>query len=105
MVRIEALVLDLHLPGISGLELLALWAADPARPDPPVVLTTADPEHPAVRAAVAAGAVAALVPKPFDVDDAGGGRPTAWTGRTAGRRSAGVPATQPFAPSVASGHQ
>ncbi len=69
VVRIEALVLDLHLPGISGLELLALWAADPAWPDPPVVLTTAEPEHPAVRAAVAAGVVAALVPKPFDVDD------------------------------------
>jgi CheY-like chemotaxis protein len=69
LVRVEALVLDLHLPGLSGLELLALWAADPAWPDPPVVLTTADPEHPAVRAAVAAGAVAALVPKPFDVDD------------------------------------
>jgi CheY-like chemotaxis protein len=68
VVRIEALVLDLHLPGLSGLELLALWAADPAWPDPPVVLTTADPEHPAVRAAVAAGAVAALVPKPFAVD-------------------------------------
>ncbi len=68
VVRVEALVLDLHLPGLSGLELLALWHADSAWPDPPVVLTTADPEHPAVRAAVAAGAVAALVPKPFDVD-------------------------------------
>jgi two-component system chemotaxis response regulator CheY len=69
VVRVEALVLDQHLPGISGLELLALWAADPAWPAPPVVLTTADPEHAAVRAAVVAGRVAALVPKPFDVDD------------------------------------
>jgi DNA-binding response OmpR family regulator len=69
VVRVEALVLNLHLPGRSGLELLALWAADPAAPRPPVVLTTADPEHPAVRAAVAAGEVAALVPKPFDVDE------------------------------------
>ena len=69
VVRVEAVVLDLHLPGLSGLELLALWRADPAWPDPPVVLTTGHPEHPAVRAAVAAGAVTALVPKPFDVDE------------------------------------
>ena len=69
VVRVEALVLNLHLPGVSGLELLALWEVDPGGPAPPVVLTTADPEHPAVRAAVAAGQVAALVPKPFAVDD------------------------------------
>ena len=68
-VRLDALVLDFHLPGVSGLELLALWRAAPGWASPPVVLTTADPEHPAVRAAVAAGRVAALVPKPFDVDD------------------------------------
>ena len=66
--RVEALVLDLHLPGPSGLELLARWRAHPTRPQPPAVLTTADPEAPAVRAALAAGELAALVPKPFDVD-------------------------------------
>ena len=32
------------------------------------MLTTADPDGPGVRAALAAGTVAALVPKPFDVD-------------------------------------
>ena len=68
-VRVDALVLDLHLPGLSGLELLARWRADPTWSDPPVVLITARGEHPAVRAAVADGQVDALVPKPFDVDD------------------------------------
>jgi CheY-like chemotaxis protein len=67
-VRVQCLVLDLHLPGPSGLDLLDVLAADPAWPRPPVVLTTSDPDGPGVRAALAAGTVAALVPKPFDVD-------------------------------------
>ena len=67
-VRLDAVVLDLHLPGASGLELLARWEAAPDRPPPPVVLLTADPAHPEARAAAAAGRVAALVRKPFDVD-------------------------------------
>ena len=67
-VRVQCLVLDLHLPGPSGLELLAGLHDDPAWPRPPVVLTTADPDGPGVRAALAAGTVAALVPKPFDAD-------------------------------------
>ena len=67
-VRVECLVLDLHLPGLSGAELLAGLHDDPAWPRPPVVLTTADPDGPGVRAALAAGTVDALVLKPFDVD-------------------------------------
>ena len=42
-VRVELLVVDVHLPGISGLELLDLWRASPAAPRPPVVLTTSAP--------------------------------------------------------------
>jgi DNA-binding response OmpR family regulator len=68
-VRIEFLVLDLHLPGISGLELLTLWRADPMWTNPPVVVTTSDPSDPALQAAYAAGTIDALVPKPFDVDE------------------------------------
>jgi CheY-like chemotaxis protein len=67
-VRVECLVLDLHLPGPSGLELLGLLDGDPAWTHPPVVLTTSDPDAAGVRAALEAGTVAALVPKPFDVD-------------------------------------
>jgi DNA-binding response OmpR family regulator len=68
-VRVELLVVDLHLPGISRLELLERWpvAADTA-PRPPVVLITSAPP-PEVRAAVARGQVAAVVRKPFDVDE------------------------------------
>ena len=68
-VWLDALVLDLHLPGVSGLELLARWRAAPDWTDPPVVLLTADPTHPEGRAAVAAGGVAALRGKPFNLDD------------------------------------
>jgi DNA-binding response OmpR family regulator len=68
-VKVELLVLDLHLPGISGLELLDLWRADPAWTNPPVVVTTSDPDDPTLQAVYAAGEIDALVPKPFDVDD------------------------------------
>jgi CheY-like chemotaxis protein len=69
-VRVELLVVDLHLPGISGLELLDLWhAAARTAPRPPVVLTTSAPPPPGVRAAVEGGRVAAVVRKPFDVDE------------------------------------
>jgi DNA-binding response OmpR family regulator len=68
-VKVELLVLDLHLPGISGLDLLDLWRADPVWTNPPVVVTTSDPGDPMLQAAYAAGAIDALVPKPFDVDD------------------------------------
>ena len=68
-VQIDALVLDLHLPGISGLELVTLWRTFAALPLPPVILTTVEPGLQDVRAAVARGEVTAVVAKPFDIDD------------------------------------
>jgi CheY-like chemotaxis protein len=71
--RIEFLVLDLHLPGLSGLELLARWRADAAWTDPPVVMTTSDPGDAVVLDAVATGAVDGPTPS-------GGATPTGSTG-------------------------
>ena len=67
--KVEVVVVDFHLAGISGLELLDLWPADPAAARPSAVLTTSAPPPPAVRAAIARGLVAAVVRKPFDVDE------------------------------------
>ena len=67
-IQVEALVLDVNLPGISGLELLALLRADRRWRDPPVLLLSADPGQPAVQQALARGDVAQFLAKPFDVD-------------------------------------
>jgi FixJ family two-component response regulator len=59
----DCLILDVHLPGLSGLELHErLNAAGPA---PPVVFITAYDDEDARRQALAAGAVAFLR-KPFE---------------------------------------
>ena len=67
-VRVELLLLDVNLPGISGLELLDLLRGDPVWRDPPVILISAEPDQPAARAALRAGVAARMIPKPFDVD-------------------------------------
>jgi two-component system phosphate regulon response regulator PhoB len=45
-VQIDVLVLDLELPGISGLELLDLLRQEPGWRDQPVILVSANPECP-----------------------------------------------------------
>ena len=67
-VRVEVLVLDVDLPGISGPELLGLLRRDDAWHDPPIIFISAAPERPEVQSAVASHEVR-LISKPFDVDE------------------------------------
>ena len=66
---IDVLILDVNLPGIGGLDVLALLRRDPAWREPPVILLSAIPDQPEIRRAVERGEVKRFIPKPFDVDD------------------------------------
>ncbi len=68
-VRIEVLVVDVNLPGISGLELLELLRRDPHWDEPPVLLMSGQPEQADIATAMRDGLVTAFLAKPFDVED------------------------------------
>jgi CheY-like chemotaxis protein len=68
-VTIEVLVVDVNLPGISGLELLELLRKDPHWDEPPVLLMSGRPEQAGIAAAMRDGLVTAFLAKPFDVED------------------------------------
>ncbi len=68
-VRIEVLVIDVNLPGISGLELLSLLRADPSWDEPPVILMSAVDHQPGIKEALGRGAARRFIHKPFDVDE------------------------------------
>ena len=68
-VQVEALVLDVNLPGISGPELLGMLADDPAWMHPPVFLVSSDVGQPGVPEALRAGRAVAALQKPFDIDE------------------------------------
>ena len=61
--RTDLLILDLTLPGLSGLDVFDLVRGSPAHQGVPVLILTADPEH-----ARSAAGHAPVIGKPFDVD-------------------------------------
>jgi len=67
-VQIDALTLDINLPGISGLELLELLRQEPGWYDQPVIVVSANLREPGVRDAIRKAQVTEAVQKPFDVD-------------------------------------
>ncbi|MDP8923774.1 MAG: response regulator [Chloroflexota bacterium] len=68
-VKIEALVLDVNLPGISGPELLQMLDDDPVWGRPPVFLISSDVGQPGVPEALHSGRAVAALQKPFDIDE------------------------------------
>jgi CheY-like chemotaxis protein len=67
-VQIDVLVLDVGLPGISGLELLKLLRQEDAWRDQPVFVVSAQARQSEVREAIRAGWVTEALMKPFDID-------------------------------------
>ena len=67
-VQIDVLVLDVGLPGISGLELLELLRQEDGWRDQPVIVVSAQARQAEVRQAIRAGRVTEALMKPFDID-------------------------------------
>ncbi len=67
-VQLDALVVDVNLPGISGLALLDLLRHEPTWDQPPVILMSAHAYQSDVQDAVQRGLAGMFLSKPFDLD-------------------------------------
>ncbi len=56
------LLLDVNLPGISGLEPLELLRRDPSWHEPLVIMLSANPDQPGIKEAVEQGEVTCFIP-------------------------------------------
>lgn len=65
-VRSEVLVIDVNLPGTSGIDLLNQLRQDPQWHEPPIILMSANDGQPGIREVVRDGQVTAFLRKPFD---------------------------------------
>jgi DNA-binding response OmpR family regulator len=68
-VPVDVLVLDVMLPGMSGIELLAELRRRPEWYDPPVIMMSANVSAQAIEKALGRDAFLQFLPKPFDIDD------------------------------------
>ena len=64
-VRLGVLILDINLPGISGLELLR---QDENWQEPPVIIVSSAVDEPHLRQAIRRARASKVLSKPFDVD-------------------------------------
>ncbi|HEX2167580.1 MAG TPA: response regulator, partial [Longimicrobiales bacterium] len=62
----DVVILDVHLPGMSGLELASLIQA--RRPEQPIIVITGDPDPRLAREALSRGPVSYLL-KPFEMSE------------------------------------
>jgi DNA-binding response OmpR family regulator len=67
--RVDVVVTDVHLPGLSGPELLGRLADALPGGAPPALLLSSDGDPPGVREALATGAAVGFLRKPFDLDE------------------------------------
>src|SRR5712691_4057648 len=67
-IRVEVLVLDVNLPGITCMELLELLRRDDAWQDPPIIFISAVPDQPEVQDGVISDGIS-QIRKPFDADE------------------------------------
>ena len=68
-VTLEVLVVDVNLPGITGLELLKLLRNDPNWNEPPIILMSANVDQLDIREALRHDGALRFIRKPFDVDE------------------------------------
>ena len=68
-VHIDVLILDINLPGLSGLDLLPLLRQDQHWQAPPVILVSANASQAGIHEAMEEGEAVRFIAKPFDVDE------------------------------------